>query len=94
MSMTTDFWGDRSAQGSIHAESPVSSKLTKSSSGFGKFLAALSATVAGGQDPKIWQTNGQNGVLIWHVYDPITKASTSFTTEMEVRSWLEQRYYH
>lgn len=93
MSMTTDFWGDRSAQDSIHAESPVSSKLTKPSSGFGKILETLFVTAAGAQEPKIWQTSDRNGVLIWHIYDPMTKESTSFTTELEVRSWLEQRYY-
>lgn len=94
MSMTTDFWGDRHSQSTINAAAPVSVQPVTPSSKFGKFLQTLFTTMAGDAEPKIWQTASRNGVMIWNVYDPITKESTSFDTEADARSWLEQRYSH
>jgi hypothetical protein len=96
MSMTTDFWGDRHSQDTINAAVPVpvSSQPVKPASRFGKFLQTLFTTMAGDAEPKIWQTTSRNGVMIWNVYDPTTKESTRFTTEADVRSWLEQRHCH
>lgn len=93
MSMTTDFWGDRNSQDAVNSDLQVSSRALKPSSGFGKFLQSLFVQVAGETEPKIWQTSRGNGVTIWNIYDPTTQESASFTTETEVRSWLEQRYY-
>lgn len=97
MSMTTDFWGDRHAQGTINkstidAATPASFQPVTPSSRLGTFLQTLFTTMAGNAEPKVWQTTSRNGVMIWNVYDPTTKESTSFATEADVRSWLEQRY--
>ncbi len=92
MSMTTDFWGDRHSQSTVNA--PASSQPVKPSSRFGMFLQTLFTTMVGDAEPKIWQMTSRNGVMIWNVYDPTTKESTSFATEADVRSWLEQRYSH
>lgn len=98
MDTTTKLWGDRNSKDAINVElhtssSQVFSKANKPSSGFGKFLQSLFVQMAGEAEPKIWQTSRGNDVTIWNVYDPTTKESASFTTEAEVRSWLEQRYY-
>jgi hypothetical protein len=57
---------------------------------FGKRLIRF---IAGNQEVQIWQVSNRTGNLYWRVYDPITKASTSFSSSNEVRIWLEQRYY-
>ena len=35
----------------------------------------------------------RGGREVWKVYDPISKSSRSFSTEDEVRVWIEQRFY-
>ena len=93
MSMTTNFWSDRNSQAAVNSDPQVSSRLSQASSGFDKFLQFLLVRGAGETEPKIWQTSRGNGVTIWNVYEPTTQESATFTTETEVRSWLEQRYY-
>lgn len=44
--------------------------------------------------PHITQTQLASGEFVWHVYDPHTANRASFTSEAEVRAWLDQRYYH
>ncbi|MBD0334114.1 MAG: hypothetical protein ICV62_01365 [Cyanobacteria bacterium Co-bin13] len=45
-----------------------------------------------GNDLRIW-TRQRNGHLIWHVYDPMTEQRQQFSSEADLRSWLETRYY-
>ena len=44
-------------------------------------------------EPKIWQKRDRYGNSYWVVYDPTTGHSSCFSSEQEVRVWLEQRYY-
>lgn len=53
-----------------------------------KAVAALTQ----GQEPKISSVMTDEG-LQWQVYDPMSNQTHHFTTETEVRAWLEQRYY-
>ncbi|MBE9078006.1 hypothetical protein IQ241_12000 [Romeria aff. gracilis LEGE 07310] len=41
---------------------------------------------------RIWVSKSSSGVL-WHAYDPVTRQSRQFTSEHELRSWIDQRYY-
>jgi hypothetical protein len=38
---------------------------------------------------RIWQKQNRYGQIHWHVYDPLTNKSTSFASELEMLSWLE-----
>lgn len=44
-------------------------------------------------EPKIHQKYDRHGNLYFQVYDPIAQQSSTFSTEQEVRIWLDQRYY-
>ncbi|UBF27742.1 hypothetical protein K9N68_07460 [Kovacikia minuta CCNUW1] len=45
-------------------------------------------------EPKVWQNiDRQGNTTSWQVFDPETGQSIRFGSEMEVRLWLEQRYY-
>lgn len=44
-------------------------------------------------EPRVWQKRDRYGNLYWVIYDPTTGYSSSFSSEKEVRVWLEQRYY-
>ncbi|MEC4804027.1 MAG: hypothetical protein SAJ12_00545 [Jaaginema sp. PMC 1079.18] len=46
------------------------------------------------REPKINIQRDRAGLVYWSVYDPVKGDRTRFTTEAEVRTWLEQRYYH
>lgn len=48
--------------------------------------------LASGNDLRIW-TRQRHGHLIWHVYDPMTEHRQQFSSEADLRSWLENRYY-
>jgi len=48
--------------------------------------------LAGNSDPVISQSS-HDGQPLWHVYDPQSRQHLSFSSETEVRHWLEQRYY-
>jgi hypothetical protein len=43
---------------------------------------------------KIWQKQGRNGHIHWHVYDPYTGKSISFVSELEMLSWIDNFYSH
>lgn len=45
-----------------------------------------------GNNLRVW-TRQRNGHLIWHVYDPMTEQRQQFSSEEDLRSWLETRYY-
>lgn len=42
-------------------------------------------------EPQIWQEEGKQGTM-WHAYDPRCGYSFTFTSESEVRIWIEKRY--
>jgi len=46
----------------------------------------------GQTEPRIWQRTRQ-GQLTWFAHDPVTNRTRQFSSEQEVRLWLEQRYY-
>lgn len=45
-------------------------------------------------EPRVWQKHDRDGNLSWRVYDPCTNQYATFTSADEVRSWIEERYYH
>lgn len=56
----------------------------------GRFLVN---SLVGNDEPRINQTIDRLGNIVWQVYNPINRQILSFTSEQEVREWLEQRYY-
>ncbi|NJL23004.1 MAG: hypothetical protein HC895_22765 [Leptolyngbyaceae cyanobacterium SM1_3_5] len=46
-----------------------------------------------GAEIQIWKVKTRSG-FAWRVYDPHTNSVMGFSSEAEVRSWLEGRYSH
>ena len=46
------------------------------------------------REPKVWQKCDRQGNIYWLTFDPITKIYSFFSSEEEVRIWLEERYYY
>ena len=44
-------------------------------------------------EPQVW-TKGKDYQTQWHVFDPATGQSAQFSSEEDVRVWLEERYNH
>jgi uncharacterized protein YaeQ len=61
--------------------------------GLGQILAAVLRALSGTNEPQVWQKCDRSGETFWHVYDPDTRQFARFNSELEVRFWLEQRYY-
>jgi hypothetical protein len=43
-------------------------------------------------EPEVSQTTSQGGEICWSIYDPSTKRTSYFESEIEVRLWLNQYY--
>lgn len=63
----------------------------------GQLLQQLSQTLAhwltSGSMPKI-SKQIQGDAEVWRVYDPVINRTSYFLHEEDLRTWLEQRYYH
>ncbi|MGP1384831.1 MAG: hypothetical protein ACTS2F_14795 [Thainema sp.] len=55
--------------------------------------AAISKLFDQSQEPRITKRVDRWGNLYFSVYDPIDRSFRVFTSEQEIRIWLEQRYY-
>jgi hypothetical protein len=44
-------------------------------------------------DPSVTQKRDRSGHQSFEVYDPMTQKYGEFGSELEIRAWLEQRYY-
>lgn len=46
-------------------------------------------------EPKVWQKfDRQGNPQGWRVFDPGTGRTIALSSELEVRLWLERRFYH
>lgn len=50
-------------------------------------------SIANSSEPRISKKVDRNGNLYYKVYDPTSGASAVFSTEQEIRIWIDQRYY-
>lgn len=44
-------------------------------------------------EPRIIRSRDKFGSPFWTIYDPITRRRIYFSSELEVRAWLDRRYY-
>lgn len=44
-------------------------------------------------EPRIYQKRTHDGKFYFKVYDPVARQTNTFSSETEVRIWLDQRYY-
>lgn len=50
--------------------------------------------ISAGYEPSVWhRVDRQGRITSWHVFDPESGRTITFGSELEVRLWLEQRYY-
>ncbi len=59
---------------------------------FWQWLQAVLVYFDGRSGLRVWQAS-QNGQIVWRVYDPITHRRAEFADELDLRVWLEERYY-
>lgn len=78
----------------LYRRSP-SVSLSRLMLGFAKQVgAAMAATLTrDSHDPHISRYYDIYGRLIWSAYDPRTKQTFVTRSEMELRAWLDARYY-
>ncbi|MGF1589024.1 MAG: hypothetical protein ACFCU7_07240 [Pleurocapsa sp.] len=44
-------------------------------------------------EPRVRQKGDRSGNSYWQIYDPVTGSNCSLSSEQEVRTWLDTRYY-
>ena len=59
-----------------------------------KILQVFIQLFANGDELKIWITTDRYGNKSWHAYDLVSDRSTIQSSEAELRTWIEQRYYN
>lgn len=57
-----------------------------------KIFAEVVRFLSDSSEPRIQFKRDRLGNHFWRVYDPSTNQSATFSSEAEVRIWLEQRY--
>ncbi|WP_265265517.1 hypothetical protein [Spirulina subsalsa] len=62
------------------------------SSVLNQFFTAFVQFMTQGNEPKITIKKNDQGEVFYHVYDPLTRNKDLFTSEQDVRVWLEKRY--
>lgn len=58
-----------------------------------KLLQAFGTHVIGSSEPRIRQRCDRQGNPYYQIDDPVSRQRLHFDSELEVRAWLEQRYY-
>ncbi|MFQ3617823.1 MAG: hypothetical protein SNJ57_08890 [Cyanobacteriota bacterium] len=58
----------------------------------GKWVEAVLNRLGSAPEPRVWQRSDRAGHITWHAYDPASNLSATFSSEDEVRGWLEERY--
>lgn len=48
---------------------------------------------ASGDEIQVWTKKDRYGRISWHAYDSASGTRVSWDTEVEMREWIEQRYY-
>jgi Sec7-like guanine-nucleotide exchange factor len=59
-----------------------------------RFWKAVSHLLIQTSEPSVTQKSDRSGHHYFQVYDPMTRKYGEFSSEQEIRAWLEQRYYH
>lgn len=89
----------------LHEMEGVESESQTSSARFRAILQALGSGLkhiwqavatfwVGSDEVQVWQSRNRAGHVLWHAYDPKTGTSAAISTEDELRTWIEERYYH
>lgn len=78
----------------FHAEVARRQVSSPARSPLSRWMQELWQWLVAKPEPRIWQQCDRHGNLLWRVYDPESRESACFTSEAEVRVWLEQRYNH
>jgi hypothetical protein len=53
----------------------------------------IAARLVSSDEPQVSKIKGSEGHEFWRIYDPVTRITTTLSSEAEVRMWLDQRYY-
>lgn len=76
---------------------PAGSRLTQvwqqARTGLNRVGEATLAFLSGSHDPQIVQRRDRTGQAYFQVYDPVTQLHHRFAAEVDLRQWLDQRYY-
>lgn len=79
----------------LYQKSPSVSVVFQFQTFFRGIWQALKLTVTRNpHHPRVSRYFDVNGVVIWHVYDPVSKRNFTSRSEQEVSAWLEQCYSH
>lgn len=72
----------------------VSRAWKKSKSGLAAIARSLLQSSYGLAEPSIRMRRDRQGKPYFTAYDPFSQTHHRFTSEQDVRIWLEERYYH
>lgn len=54
---------------------------------------SLLSSISGSAELRVWKAANPAGQLVWKIYDPVTQIRNEFASELDLRIWLEERYY-
>lgn len=75
------------------SDSRSTKQLPKAAARLRHIWQSLLSYFSSGNELRVWKTSDADGQLVWKAYDPITEHRVEFTDELDLRVWLEERYY-
>ena len=72
------------------ASSPAATRLRQI---WRSALTRLTTYFSASSELRVWTANNAAGQPVWKVYDPMTQTRNEFASELDLRVWLEARYY-
>lgn len=64
-----------------------------SESWLSKIWQALTTYLSQNSGLRVWRSD-RKGRTVWKLYNPTTGDTLNFNSETEVRTWIEESYYH
>jgi hypothetical protein len=85
---------DREDQIALRSIKDTNSQPSRRVSWLEQILERLSYKLLERKDPKVRQVRDRSGKIYWEVYDPVSRRSLFFSSEQDIRIWLERWHYH
>jgi hypothetical protein len=70
------------------------SQSTKVAARLRHIWQSLLSYLSNANELRVWKAADAAGRSIWKAYDPLTQNRVEFANELDLRIWLEERYYH
>ncbi|MBW4466419.1 MAG: hypothetical protein KME07_13425 [Pegethrix bostrychoides GSE-TBD4-15B] len=75
------------------SDSRSTKQSTNASARLRHIWQSLLSYLSNSNELRVWKASNVDGQPVWKAYDPTTESRVEFVSELDLRVWLEERYY-